>query len=158
MMAKLARYRFDVPRASKEESIAFGSAHNPAEILEVFDRVHRERVRKGITRFIKPTEGLVDHLVHHQDIRRPLGLPRPVPTERLRAALDAAPALGGFVGARKRAAGLRLFANDIDWSYGDGPEVRGTGEAILLALTGRPVVLDELTGDGVDTMRARLAG
>jgi hypothetical protein len=36
--------------------------------------------------------------------------------------------------------------------------VRGTGEAILLALTARPVVLDELTGDGVATLRDRIAG
>jgi hypothetical protein len=68
-----------------------------------------------------------------------------------------APGLGGFVGAKKRAEGLRLIATDVDWSSGQGPEVRGTGEAVLLAITGRPVALDELTGDGVDTLRARIA-
>lgn len=59
--------------------------------------------------------------------------------------------------SRKRADGLRLAATDVEWSHGEGPEVHGTGEAILLALTGRPVVLDELTGDGVATLRARIA-
>ena len=157
MVAKLARRRFNVPLASKEESIAFGSAHTPAEILTVFDRIHRDNVRKGISRLIKPREGLVDHIVHHQDIRRPLGLPRPMPSDRLLAALDVAPGLGGFVGARKRAAGLRLVASDLDWAHGDGPEVVGTGEAVLLAICGRPVVLDELSGAGVDRLRTRVA-
>ena len=157
MVAKLARYRFNVPLASKEESIAYGSAHTPAEILAVFDRIHRDKVRNGIARVIKPRESLVDHIVHHQDIRRPLGLPRPMPTERLLAALDVAPSLGGFVGARKRAAGLRLVSSDLEWSHGDGPEVHGTGEAILLGLCGRPVALDELTGPGVDSLRTRVA-
>jgi len=157
MLAKIARYGFNVPKASKQESIAFGTAHSPAQILAIFDTVHRDRVRKGITKVIKTEEALVDHLTHHQDIRRPLGLPRTMPEDRLRAALDFVPSLGGFVKAKQRTAGLRLVADDLDWSHGDGPEVRGSGEAILLAATGRPVVLDELKGDGVDVLRARMA-
>ena len=157
MMAKIARYGFNVPKASKEESIAYGTAHSPAEILGVFDTIHRDHVRKGIAKVIKPNEALVDHLTHHQDIRRPLGMPRAMPEDRLRAALDVIPSLGGFVKAKQRTAGLRLVADDLDWSHGDGPEVRGTGEAILLVATGRPVALDELKGDGVDVLRNRLA-
>ena len=157
MLAKIARRGFNVPRASKEESIAFGSAHTPGQILAIFDTIHRDGVRKGITKVIKPTEALVDHLTHHQDIRRPLGMPRAMPEDRLRAALDVIPSLGGFVKAKQRTAGLRLVADDLDWSHGDGPEVRGAGEAILLVATGRPVALDELKGDGVDVLRSRMA-
>ena len=73
------------------------------------------------------------------------------------AALGNVLGISGFVGAKKRTAGLHLVATDVEWSHGQGPEVQGTGEAILLALTGRPVVLDELTGDGVATLRARIA-
>jgi uncharacterized protein (TIGR03083 family) len=157
MMAKIARYGFNVPKASKQESIAFGTAHSPAQILAVFDTIHRDRVRKGITKVIKSEEAVVDHFVHHQDIRRPLGLPRAMPEDRLRAALDVARNLGGFVKSKQRIAGLRLVAGDLDWSHGDGPEVRGSGEALLLAATGRPIVLDELKGDGVDVLRTRMA-
>jgi uncharacterized protein (TIGR03083 family) len=157
MMAKIARYGFNVPKASKQESIAFGTAHSPAQILAVFDTIHRDRVRKGITKVIKTEEAVVDHFVHHQDIRRPLGLPRAMPEDRLRAALDVARNLGGFVKSKQRIAGLRLVAGDLDWSHGDGPEVRGSGEALLLAATGRPIVLDELKGDGVDVLRTRMA-
>ena len=157
MLAKVARRRFNVPKASYEESIAFASARTPAEILAVLDDIHTNNVRKGIAKVIKPSEGLVDHLIHHQDIRRPLDLPREMPADRLVAALDVVPGLGGFVGSKKRVAGLRLVATDVDWAHGDGPEVRGPGEAILLAASGRPAGLGELRGDGVGTLRERLA-
>jgi uncharacterized protein (TIGR03083 family) len=157
MIGMLAKYRFNVPKGSAMGSAEYGSAHTPAEILAMFDTLPNEHVRKGISRVIKSSEGLLDHVVHHQDMRRPLGLPRQVPEERLVAALGVAPGLGGFVGSKKRCAGLRLVATDVDWSHGDGPEVAGPGEAILLAVTGRPVVLDELSGDGVATLRERIA-
>ena len=157
MVSMLARYRFNVDKGSKEESIAFGSAHSPGEILAVFDSVHRQNIRKGISKVIKPKEGLVDHLVHHQDIRRPLGLARPMPEERLVAALGVVPGLGGFVKAKARVAGLRLEAEDVSWSHGDGPDVRGPGEAILLASTGRVAALADLHGEGVETLRGRMA-
>lgn len=59
---------------------------------------------------IPTKEGLPDHFVHHQDMRRPLGLPRQIPEECLVAALAAAPKISGFVSSKKRAAGLRLVA------------------------------------------------
>jgi hypothetical protein len=80
-----------------------------------------------------------------------------MPEERLVAALDIIPGLGGFVASKKRVAGLRLVATDVGWSHGDGPEVRGTGEAVLLAASGRPATLDELEGDGVRTLHERIA-
>ena len=156
MLMKVARYRFSVPKASKEESIAFGSAHTPAQLLQEFDSIWQGRIRRGISKVIKTTDGLVDHIVHHQDCRRPLGRPRQVPVDRLRAALEVAPTLTGFVGAKPRAAGLRLEATDVDWSWGDGPVVRGPGEALLLVLCGRPAALPDLEGEGLATIRARL--
>ena len=157
MMGKVAKHGFNVPKTSAVESVAYGSAHTPAEIMAAFDPIPTEHIRKGITKLIPAKEGLVDHVVHHQDIRRPLGMPRTMPEDRLLAALDAAPGIGGFVGAKKRAAGLRFTASDVAWTHGDGPEVAGTGEAILLVLTGRGIVLDELSGDGVASLRARVS-
>lgn len=52
--------------------------------------------------------------------------------------------------------GLRFVATDLAWQKGSGPEVLGTGEALVLATVGRPVALDELTGDGVPELRRRL--
>jgi uncharacterized protein (TIGR03083 family) len=155
MVGKVARFRFNIPKASFEESKAFGSEHLPAEILAVFDDVWQHNVRKGISKTIKSSEGLVDHLIHHQDIRRPLNRPRDMPEDRLRAALDIATGLGGFVKAKQRATGLRFVATDIDWRWGDGPEVTGTGEAILLAMSGRPAAFADLRGEGVPTLTGR---
>ncbi len=157
MMFLVAKNGFNVPKTSATESAAYGSAHTPVQIMAAFDPIPKEHVKRGISRVIKPQDGLLDHIVHQQDMRRPLGLPRQIPEERLLAALGAAPGVAGFVGAKKRAAGLHLVATDADWSHGEGPNVSGTGEAILLALTGRPVVLDELTGEGVAILRGRMA-
>jgi uncharacterized protein (TIGR03083 family) len=156
MVGKVARHGFKVPQASAVESVAYGSSHSPAAIVEVFETIPAQHVRKGISKLIPARESLVDHVVHHQDIRRPLGMARTIPEDRLLAALDAAPGISGFVGAKKRAAGLRLSATDVDWTHGDGPDVRGSGEAILLALTGRPVVLAELDGEGVQVLAGRV--
>jgi uncharacterized protein (TIGR03083 family) len=157
MVAKVGKHGFNVPRASAKESVEFGSSHTPAEILVRFDTIPNDHVRKGISKLIPTKEALLDHVVHQQDMRRPLGMPRQVPEDRLVAALDVAPGLGGFVKSKQRAAGLRFQATDVTWSHGEGPEVQGPGEAILLALAGRPVVLDELTGDGLATLRSRVA-
>ena len=61
---------------------------------------------------------LVDGLIHHQDIRRPLGQPREIPTERLRHALNFALIALPIHGFR-RARGLRLVATDLDWAVAE---------------------------------------
>ncbi|SFS31003.1 maleylpyruvate isomerase family mycothiol-dependent enzyme [Saccharopolyspora flava] len=98
---------------------------------------------------------LVDATIHHQDIRRPLGQPREIPPERLRVVLDLA-MKAPPVGAKKRAAGLRLVATDLDWSRGDGPEVRGPAEALLMTLAGRSAAFTELDGEGRSVLAGRL--
>jgi uncharacterized protein (TIGR03083 family) len=104
----------------------------------------------------KPPNMLGDTIVHQQDCRRPLGMLRQVPPERLHVALDAMKGVQPVLGNRKRVAGLSLIATDMDWTCGDGAEVRGTGEALLMAMNGRSTAIDELTGDGVETLRSRV--
>ena len=67
----------------------------------------------------------------------------------------AAECLYAGTGARKRANGLRLVATDIGWSAGTGPEVRGRGETLLMALAGRSVGATALEGDGVAAFTER---
>ena len=86
-------------------------------------------------------------LIHQQDIRRPLGIARRIPEQRLRAVLDFALTVPAVRGAR-RTRGVRLLADDLDWTHGDGPEVRGPGGALLMAMAARPDVLKDLTGSG----------
>jgi uncharacterized protein (TIGR03083 family) len=110
----------------------------------------------GLTAAFGGRIGLVDGLIHHQDIRRALGLPREVPAERLETALPfarVAPPIRAF----SRARGLRLVATDVDWASGRGPVVEGPAEPLLMAIAGRPQALAELTGPGHPTLAGRLA-
>ncbi|MFC4149608.1 maleylpyruvate isomerase family mycothiol-dependent enzyme [Micromonospora mangrovi] len=112
-------------------------------------------------RFAPPVVGhlgqLTDLQVHGQDIRRPLGLPHQLHPKRLRTSLDFLVSRRSVAfGGRRLRAGLRFEATDQDWVWGTGPVVQGTAEALLLALTGRTVVLPELRGDGVPVLRDRL--
>jgi uncharacterized protein (TIGR03083 family) len=105
-----------------------------------------------------PVQALADTVIHHQDIRRPLGYPRAIPPERIEASLQRVIASRWVFGGSGRAKGLRLEAHDVDFAHGKGPRVGGTGEALLLALSGRPAALDDLDGDGLATLRARVRG
>ena len=95
--------------------------------------------------------------MHHQDIRRPLGRPRAISSDRLVAALDGLPTIGGFLKSKQRMKGLSWRATDVDWTFGEGPEVSGPAEALILAASGRPVVLPEITGPGHAELASRLA-
>jgi uncharacterized protein (TIGR03083 family) len=95
---------------------------------------------------------LTDGMIHQQDIRRSIGLPRTIDAERLRTALDFARFAPTVRGAW-RARGVRLVATDLDWAHGKGPEVRGSGEALLMASAGRRSALADLDGPG----KAKLA-
>ena len=48
-------------------------------------------------------------------------------------------------------------ATDVDWTVGDGPVVTGPGEALLMAAAGRAAALADLSGDGLPTLRERVA-
>jgi uncharacterized protein (TIGR03083 family) len=125
---------------------------SPQELMEFLSRhLHP----KGLTSGFGGMIALVDGTVHHQDIRRALGHPRTIPVARLERILPLVPG-NPRLGAGRRIRGLRLSATDISWQHGDGPEVSGNGEALLMAMAGRPVVVDELAGPGQATLAARL--
>jgi uncharacterized protein (TIGR03083 family) len=98
---------------------------------------------------------LTDGMIHQQDIRRSIGVPRAIDPERLRTALHFARFAPTIRGAW-RARGVRLVATDLDWAYGKGPEVQGSGEALLMAMAGRRAALDDLAGPGKPKLAHRL--
>jgi len=73
--------------------------------------------------------------------------------------LDAVLSLRGMEswGADARAAGLSLHATDTGWRHGSGPEVRGTSDALLMALGGRRAAAEHLTGDGAAVLERRVS-
>lgn len=137
---------------ANEVGVAEYSTMSTDELLEF---LNRHLPPQGLTAGFGGMIGLVDGTVHHQDIRRALGRPRTVPAQRLRRILPLVPG-NPRLGAGRRIKGLRLRANDIEWEHGSGPEVTGTGEALLLAMTGRRQAAEELAGTGAATLLGRL--
>jgi uncharacterized protein (TIGR03083 family) len=126
---------------------------SPQELMEFLGRhLHPEGLTAGFGGMI----ALVDGTVHHQDIRRALGHPRTVPVDRLERILPLVPG-NPRLGAGRRIRGLRLRATDVAWEHGDGLEVSGSGEALLMAMAGRREAVNELDGPGQATLAGRLA-
>jgi uncharacterized protein (TIGR03083 family) len=99
---------------------------------------------------------LGETLIHGEDIRRALGIAHAYPPDAIVRALDFYKKSNLIVGAMRRIAGLSLRATDAAWSHGSGPLVEGPAMSLLLAMTGRPAALSDLSGDGVDVLRSRL--
>jgi uncharacterized protein (TIGR03083 family) len=108
----------------------------------------------------KSSGTLAELVIHQQDMRRPLGLPRDYPEDVLRSSLDLCTTRSGNIFVIDRrfrlGRGLRLVATDLEWTIGKGPEVRGTAEAVLMAIAGRRAVLSDLDGEGVRVIDRRL--
>jgi uncharacterized protein (TIGR03083 family) len=110
---------------------------------------------RGLTSAFGGMIALVDGMIHQQDIRRPLGIGRAIPPERLQRVLNIALRSPATRGARK-VRGVHLIATDIDWAYGEGLEVTGPGEALLMAMAARPDALNQLTGPGKALLAQRI--
>lgn len=109
----------------------------------------------GLTARFGGRIALTDGLIHHQDIRRPLDLPREIPADRMRCALQFA-RNAPTIGARTRLRGLTLIATDLGWTAGHGPAVEGPAEAILMAIAGRRGAVQELSGPGQPALADRI--
>lgn len=146
-----ARQGFRFGSMNERRLEEFG-AKTPDELVG-YVRAHAKP--SGPTAVADARIGLTDGLIHHQDIRRALGQPRQVPSERLVPVLGFA-MIAPPLPAKRNAQGLSLVATDLDWSYGGGPEVSGPGEALLMAVCGRAHALPELTGAGLATLADRV--
>ena len=128
------------------------AAMSPDQLLDFLSNHLQPR---GLTARFGGMIALVDGTIHHQDIRRALSRPRAIPVDRLQRILPLVPS-NPRLGAGKRIRRLRLQATDVDWTHGSGPEVIGSGEALLMAMSGRRATLEELSGAGQATLAERL--
>ena len=127
----------------------------PVPSAVLIDELERNLRPRGLTRMFGSRIALLDALVHNQDIRRPLGLPRAIPAERLVPCLNFA-RVAPPIAAYPRIRGLRMTATDIDWSAGRGPVVSGPAESLLMAIAGRRTDYDDLAGPGKTTLLSRI--
>jgi uncharacterized protein (TIGR03083 family) len=123
---------------------------------EVVLKALRNAATSSATRMsARPVMGLMHVLIHGQDICRPLGIKRELPEARLVPVADFVKDDVRIFGARKRIVGLKLTATDMDWSHGNGPEVTGPAEALVMMMAGRLVAIDDLSGEGKAALTAR---
>lgn len=152
-------YRFNFPKAAHEVSTQVGETHSPAELMADFDKYTQQPKQIGIAKLPPMSEHFIDHLIHLWDIQIPLDKVEPIGEDRLRAALDTIVRARGITGlppGAKLARGLKLRATDLDWTWGDGPEVSGPARNLIMALGSRPWGLEGLQGEGVEILRKRL--
>ncbi|MFJ5962846.1 maleylpyruvate isomerase family mycothiol-dependent enzyme [Pseudarthrobacter oxydans] len=143
-----ARLRPDV---HNQRRLAEHRGRTPAETLERF------RAILGSTK--APSGHLAAYLgevvVHAQDIRQPLGLPRTPSVEALTVVADFYAGRDFTVKSGTLAAGLQLRADDGSFAAGTGPMVTGSTLALVMGMAGRKPYLDELAGPGLPILRLR---
>lgn len=141
----LARARFDFDRQNDRGVQRHRGASPRHTVTSLKQVATRTSTPPG-----SPDSRIVEEIVHGEDIRRPLGLVRDYPTDAVVRALNyqigTSAAMGG---AKDHVAGLQLEATDTELVIGAGEAVTGTALDLLLAVSGRPGALADLTGPGV---------
>lgn len=141
-----ARFDFDLHNQRRLEE---QRGATPAETLDRF----RDVVRSTTAASNHTAAWLGEVIVHGQDIRRPLGLQRHPPVAAVTEVARFFVGRDFTVASRSAAEGLRLEATDGPFESGTGPLVRGTTLALTMTMAGREPYCDELSGDGVATLR-----
>lgn len=148
--ATIAKHRFDFDKAWLAEAADRHRRPTAGLITTLRDKAGSTAPLPGFPEALT----VADVAIHTQDARRPLDLEGELDPDVLRDSLE-------FLTSHKQAKqlvdlpsldGVKLVATDIGWTHGEGAEVSGTGEALMMALARRPV-LDELDGPGVDRLR-----
>ncbi len=93
---------------------------------------------------------MTDTMIHTQDIRRPLGLDGGFDDKSMRSALDflTEHKMATTLVDRKPLEGIKLSPSDLDWSWGDGAEITGKAESIMMAMANRPSAMADISGPG----------
>ncbi|MEV0720816.1 maleylpyruvate isomerase family mycothiol-dependent enzyme [Asanoa sp. NPDC050611] len=149
-LASIVGARFDAD-LHNQRRLAEQRGATPAETLERFRRIVGSTTAP--TRHTAAWLGEV--VVHGQDIRRPLGLSATPPVDAVTEVARFFARRDFTVASRSKTRGLRLAATDGPFEAGEGPLVSGPTLAITMAMAGRTVYCDELTGPGVPVLRER---
>ncbi len=151
IFAGMLRHGFNFNRWVAADGRVRGQ-QDPEVLLKAFRNAAANRQATTEARSIT---SLTHVLIHGQDMCRPLGFKRDLPEAHLVRVADFVKDDVHRFGAKKRVAGLKLTATDMDWSHGHGPAVTGPAEALVMMMAGRLVALDDLSGEGKATLTAR---
>jgi len=142
IFVSMLRHGFNYNRWVAADGRARGQ-QDPAVVLKALRNAAANRKATS-----QPVKGLMHVLIHGQDMCRPLGIRRHLPEAHLVPVADFVKDDVHKFGAKKRIAGLKLTATDMDWSHGNGPEVTGPAEALVMMMAGRLGALEDLSGEG----------
>jgi uncharacterized protein (TIGR03083 family) len=149
-----------------------GAGGNVAKVMDRFAKGHSSEPAEQLiaclrdnagSHFVPPTfpdvASLNEIVVHGFDVAIPTGRHVEVPEEVSRLVLDylVSPKAGTVHTKRRLANGVHLVSTDSSWSWGSGPEVRGTNFGLIMVLARRPIGFDHVSGEGVDLIRRHLA-
>lgn len=136
----------------KREVIRLGRTQSAAMILADFETYDGSFRHVPTTTVVEP---LIDALVHHQDIVRPLDVRHDMAPDAAAVAADRCRTLSFLMGSRRVVRSVRMVASDIDWVRGRGPTVSGPMQELLMVCAGRARVATGLEGDGVELVLPR---
>ncbi len=143
------RARGDFDAVNRDLAVAHAD-RSPAELVALL-REHADSRRKPAITTVDNL--LFDTLVHVQDVAVPLGLDAAMPLDAAREGAERVWRMGWPFWAGRRLRGLHLIATDVHWSAGEGAEIRGPVQWLLLLLTGRTAAaLPHLTGPGIERL------
>jgi uncharacterized protein (TIGR03083 family) len=141
-MAELQRCGFDFTRLSNE--VAARDADLPTD--ELIDNL-RSKVMQHWAPPGGGYHGALNHaVIHGLDVTVPLNVPRLSSDETIRVILDDLTQGDGNVHFGVDIARRRLQATDLDWSFGQGPVLRGPAADLALVICGRSVPPGRLEG------------
>jgi uncharacterized protein (TIGR03083 family) len=146
-----ARFRVD---EHNERQMVKHRGLTPAETLERFHAV----IGSTTAPSAHTPAYLGEVIVHAQDIRQPLGLPRTPGIDGLTAVAEFFARRNFAVKSRTTVADLRVCADDGPFAAGDGAKITGSTLALVMSMAGRASYVDQLDGPGLPTLRSRLRG
>ncbi|WP_248960025.1 maleylpyruvate isomerase family mycothiol-dependent enzyme [Sphaerisporangium perillae] len=156
MIGMMGQWRGNLDRTIHYAACRRAAALSTGQIIaQIRGMIGSRRHNIGATHL----ETLTDILVHGQDIAIPLGRRHDMPPAAAAAAAGRVLSMRWPppLPATRKVTGFRLTATDMPWAVGDGPGVQGPMSAILLICTGRLAELQQLSGEGVADLTARLS-
>jgi uncharacterized protein (TIGR03083 family) len=142
-MAELRRCDFDFTRLSDEVAARDASLPEGELVASLRSDVMQRWVPPG-----GGYHGALNHVViHGLDVTVALDVPRRSPDATMRIVLDDLAGGGGHAHFGTVIANRQLRADDLGWSHGSGPVLRGAAGDLAAAMCGRTVPAGRLDGE-----------
>ena len=134
MVPMILRARGDLDKVNRDIALTYSGSRTTGQLVAELRDTATSRLLPSVTTLKNLA---MDIVVHGQDMAVPLGRDLPVGSTALVNALDRAWTMGWPFHAQKELAQFRLSATDVEWTVGQGTEVRGPGVALLFLVTRR---------------------